>query len=338
MNLTVLWDDCLFVAMDISANPRAFEDFLRDIRTSNANGTYITGDETFLKEGIIEAALSRVDGPMSALNRSVHYGKSLKEPKPIIDELLQFPSMSPERVVVIRDFEDAPKSSKEIFADFDIPDTSFLVIETEKPNARTKYHKKIAKKLGRVKAETPRQYKMKPWVDYFATQFGLTLDNSAKSYIIDMAGQNLSMLRGEIEKVSLLLGSGIKLRKADIEKIISQSRARSIFEFTDALLRKDKKLLLKTLDELMQFGESEQVILFWIRMEYFQIAMVSSGNTKSIAPFLVKKIRPNARRFSQREIASAMKLIYRADVLIKSGKMNSLNSLYWLIGQLLQDW
>ena len=301
-------------------------------------GLYLVGDELYIKERLLNVALSRANGPMGSMNKTVFQGNELSDSKRLFDELLQFPSMANERVIVIRNFDKCKKKLQETLSNFKIPETSFLVLESEKGGGNAKWHKVFKKTLAFHDVKTPPTYKMHPWVELFSKEYNLSLDKQATEYLIESAGISLFTLKGEIEKLSLLIGEKKHLKLKDIEEVVSHSRQRSIFDFTGALVGKNKRDVLRYLQELIQFGESTATIIYWLGRTINEIAFVKADILDSISPYQLRKLKPASKRFSPAEIKHAIMTIYRADMLIKTGKMKDKVAVYWAVGSILSSW
>ncbi len=323
--------------METCDSPQKFGKILKMIRDTGDSGVYIFGDSSFMKEKAIEIAIERASGPMQAMNRSVFQGTELKSTVPLFDQLLQYPSMAQERVVVLRDFNKVPKAVREKIADFDVPSTSFFVVEEEKPDKRKAEYKKLSKKLLTIDLSEPRLYNIKPWAEYFANKYKVRLNREALDYIVEHAAVSIDSLRAEMEKISLLHQDRLLVKK-DIEEVVSHSLSKNRFDFGDALRDRNPALVFETLENMLSFGENAGSLLWVLGDELQKLAMLKAGIEIRMNPYILRKYQSSVRAFSEEELRAGLMAAYRADILIKSGKMKDTDAIYWALGEIISSW
>jgi DNA polymerase-3 subunit delta len=273
---------------------------------------------------------------MKELNTNIFNASEIHEPKQLLDVLLQYPVMAEERLVAIRYFDTARDQLVSALSEFVTTILKFSCNRGLSPRANSKYHKFLIDKYGKEEFSTPEA--LIDWATLFADEFKLNIDRLALVHIVEIAGTDLFSLRNELEKLSL---SVEKSERIDLEKVksaVSHTRARKLFAFTDAVLAKNKKTLFSTLEEMLFFGQNPASILFILRQDFSLLAKLKGGITKGMNPYKISILQRHSSRYSNDEIRYALKMLYEADILIKSGKMNDKNATYRAVGAIASKW
>ncbi|MGK0184870.1 MAG: DNA polymerase-3 subunit delta [Verrucomicrobiales bacterium] len=94
-----------------------------------------------------------------------------------------------------------------------------------------------------------------------ARERGLRFSAEALEYFVLLAGQHSRQIENELEKLDVYLGERRDVTTDDVRTMVSQSRAGVVFELGDAIGKKDIRLALKLIDQLLYRGESAIGIL-----------------------------------------------------------------------------
>lgn len=89
-----------------------------------------------------------------------------------------------------------------------------------------------------------------------ARERGLRFSAEALEFFVLLAGQHSRQIENELEKLDVYLGERRNVTTDDVRTMVSQSRAGVVFELGDAIGRKDLRLALKLIDQLLHRGES----------------------------------------------------------------------------------
>ena len=94
-----------------------------------------------------------------------------------------------------------------------------------------------------------------------ARERGMRFSAEALEFFVLLAGQHSRQIENELEKLDVYLGERRDVITDDVRTMVSQSRAGVVFELGDAIGRKDVRLALKLIDQLLYRGESAIGIL-----------------------------------------------------------------------------
>jgi DNA polymerase-3 subunit delta len=106
------------------------------------------------------------------------------------------------------------------------------------------------------------------WLRARARAEGFELEQDAAALLVDLCGEDLTQLRGELEKAALAGGAANKrVTAADVRAVVGEHRVRHIFELTRSLSRQDTGAALAVCESLLNAGEDPLGILAMLARE-----------------------------------------------------------------------
>jgi DNA polymerase-3 subunit delta len=99
------------------------------------------------------------------------------------------------------------------------------------------------------------------WASSYLSRGGFRIASQSLAHLVDLAGSDLAALVGELEKLCLYAGEQKEIKEADILTLVQTSRQYGIFELTTAMGKRDRKLALKLLGNLLEAGEPALLIV-----------------------------------------------------------------------------
>lgn len=173
------------------------------------------------------------------------------------------------------------------------------------------------------------------WILETSAAQGVKVDADAARELVDALGGDMAMISGELEKLVLYAGEKKKITVGDVETMVLAPKQRSLYELTDAISSKDRPRALSTLDAILSSGDGEEASighLYMLARTFRQMLIILEKNVRDsrtiwqalwqgfrVPPFAADDIIRQARRYkSRREITSALRLIARADLALRS--------------------
>lgn len=152
-------------------------------------------------------------------------------------------------------------------------------------------------------------------------------------YLIEQCGQNMQDLINEIRKLIEYAGEGGTINKVDIDLLCTKQTQAIIFNLTDYLGKKQIKLALEELNNLLYNKEPIQKILITLYnhfkklyftkiAERYKLDIAKSLNLKPNQMFLVNKYKMQAKSFTDLEISNIIKELIDLDYNYKVGKID----------------
>jgi DNA polymerase III delta subunit len=170
------------------------------------------------------------------------------------------------------------------------------------------------------------------WISARAGLHGVKLGADAVSALASAVGPDAERIEQEVQKLGAY-AAGATVSAADVRTLVSGAIESDVFELTQAVVRKDPKVAIGTLERLLVEGNAVQQILallLWqFRVLLFASAMRSNADAERMAkairstPFAIARATAFARRVTRADIVRAYEAIYAADQVIKTGRADS---------------
>jgi DNA polymerase III delta subunit len=170
------------------------------------------------------------------------------------------------------------------------------------------------------------------WISARARLHGVTLDPDAVATLASAVGSDTERIEQEVQKLGAYAGNAT-VTAGDVRTLVSGAIEADVFELTQAVVRKDARTAVATLERLLADGNAVQQILallLWqFRVLLFASAMRSSADAERMAkairssPYAIQRATAFARRVSRADVVRAYESIYAADQVIKTGRAES---------------
>jgi DNA polymerase III delta subunit len=170
------------------------------------------------------------------------------------------------------------------------------------------------------------------WVSARARLHGVKLDSDAVATLGSAVGGDTERIEQEIKKLGAYAGNAT-VTAADVRTLVSGAIDADVFELTQAVVRKDARTAVATLERLLTEGNAVQQILallLWqFRVLLFASAMRSQADAERMAkairssPYAIQRATAFARRITRADVLRAYEVIYAADQVIKTGRAES---------------
>jgi DNA polymerase-3 subunit delta len=227
----------------------------------------LLGDDLVRIREAVEDRISRhVDGAFRAFNVQ-QFGPGDVSPAAIADAVAAFPFGSGRRVVVVRELAGFPEPHQEELARLaerlagTSGGASTLIVAAPGLDRR-KRPWKILSALGDLREgesvvfDSPKPWKVDDWVAERAMERGIRLGRGAAQALVDLIGDDLLLLDGELTKLHLFVGSDRAISEADVEAVSGRSRGETPWELPRLLLAGDASGSQRLLERLLAGGES----------------------------------------------------------------------------------
>lgn len=195
---------------------------------------------------------------------------------------------------------------------------------------------KLIKRHGRIeKFVTYDDYQPVDWVLKEARARGLGLSRSAAERVIQLVGNDLGRLAGELDKLALLFAhdpaQGPALDEASLLAALRAHGRYSLFAITERLGDKDLEGALSVLQQFLVESPNEHPIMTGILARYFRQlyhvhALRQQGTGEQglpaalkLPPFVARKLAAQAGRYSTRELEGILSGLGRLDVALRGG-------------------
>ena len=188
----------------------------------------------------------------------------------IVHAALVLPWLGDRRLVVARGVEALPAKAAEPLAAYakspNPPTTLLLLAETllEAPH----WLLRAVPAPAVVAAPAPSGRALAGWLRAHARGAGYDLQDDAAALLVELSGDDLTQLVGEVEKAALAGGpDNRRVTVAEIRAVVGEHRLRHVFELTRALSARDIGAALALLESLLSAGEDPLAVLGMLTRE-----------------------------------------------------------------------
>ena len=316
-----------------------YKDIITQIDKKVFNPIYfLMGEESYYIDRICDYISKNIlNSEEKEFNQITLYGKEI-DVATIVSEARQFPFGSEYRVVIIKEAQDIRSIDKlETYLDNPTPSTILVICyKYKKIDKRKSFGKSLSKKTVFFESKKLYENQIPLWIKSYVKELGFSIDDKSSKILSDYLGSDLSKISNEINKLILNLNVGEQISPKIIEENIGISKDFNIFEFQNALGKKD---ILKSNRIIKHFSENPKNHPFVLTISnifsFFQKIMIyhnlkdkSKGNVSAslgINPFFVHSYQTAAKNYSMSKLFKIFTLLKEYDLKSKGVNNTSLN-------------
>ncbi len=220
-----------------------------------------------------------------------------------------------------------------------------VVFSTDKVDRRKKMVKALEKAGVLVEFAPPRGPALLKWVRGALEQEGKVIDESALQLLVERVGEEMQLLRSELDKLILYLGAEQRVTEEIVRRLVSESRQGNIFKLVGAIGQKNVSEAFHHLSRMRQQNEHPLVILTMIarhfRLLYQTLHLEKEGiPRRRIAPelkvpfFAAEELLAQVELYTETSLAKTLVRLKELDFEIKTGRRDAGDALEHLVLQL----
>ncbi len=257
----------------------------------------------------------------------------------IVEDARTLPMFHEKKLIVAKGYDGLGKDDLDLLNEYAASPASFSVLVLLSEESR-RGKVKPAKSIRLVDLDsgsnTDREIKR------LAEKLGVALAPGAVGFIKTMLGEDMNLIRNELEKISLYVGGGKTVGEKDLRGLMEKQSTENVFSLSTALSNRDLRGSLRILRELERNREDPLSILYMIAWRFRQIFKVSQflregKSDESIAKTIktsrgaVFYLKKSVRNFRESDLGRILGLIEETDY----GMKNSSGNNYILLEKLL---
>jgi DNA polymerase-3 subunit delta len=240
---------------------------------------------------------------------------------------------SPRRAIVVRNADALKGEGDEAVAYLADPSPdAALILLASKPDKRKKPWKDVMAKANVVPAEPLKPAAVRARVRDEVRRRRLPLDDEAVQALIDMVGQDLRRLMGELEKLEAYAeGRQGNLTAEDIEAVLGRGIGQPLYKMSDALAARRPAEVLALLEVALDEGTPSLVVLSALHRALRQVRAAAAMRAARMSPdaiaarllpphmkFKIDSLLMAARAWPDEDLRAAVAALDRADRRIKN--------------------
>ena len=257
----------------------------------------------------------------------------------IVEDARTLPMFHEKKLIVAKGYDGLGKDDLDLLDKYAAAPASFSVLVLLSEGSR-RSRAKPAKSIRLVDLDSGSNVDRE--IRRLAEKLGVALAPGAVGFIKTMLGEDMNLIRNELEKISLYRDGKRAIGEEDLRELMEKQSTENVFSLSTALSNRDLKGSLRILRELERNREDPLSILYMIAWRFRQIFKVSQylregksdeGIAKAIktsrgAVFYLKK---SVRNFRETDLGRILGLIEETDYGIKNSSGNN----YILLEKLL---
>ncbi len=209
-----------------------------------------------------------------------------------------------------------------------------VVFSVEKVDRRKKIVKAMEKAGMLVEFPMPKGQALFKWVGNEIERQGKRIDDRNVQLIVERVGDDLALLRNEIDKIVLYLGADLRVTEDIICRLVPESRQGNIFNLVGAIGKKNVSEAFYHLNKMRQQNEHPMVILTMIarqfRLLYQSLVLKNEGVPRrriaselKLPFFAAEELMAQVDLYSEVTLAHNLNMIKSLDYEIKTGQRDA---------------
>src|SRR5499433_3198358 len=314
-------------------------EFQRKLQSGRIEPLYLfEGSERYLRDQALKTLLEIA---VDAAARDFNFARISVAQGNLDDALAlarQFPMISARRMVVVTGFE-AISDDKQLDALKDYlrapSETTALIFVSDAMDNRRNIATMLRKACEVVGFDPLDEREAAPqWICDYVARAGRFIEPQAAAYLVGMVGVNLTRLSAELDKLINYVGEKGRIGKPEIDELVLNSRERSNFELTDAILDCDRRRALNLLDRIYANASERPetlslMILGAIASNYRKMLAAKELMSRNapnaevakavgMSPYIVTRLNERVRKIDTARILRGIARIAETDVALKT--------------------
>ena len=220
-----------------------FDSLMRQLKAGTFSPVYLLmGDEPYYIDKLSSFFQNDVVAPeQQAFDLTVVFGADVNAAQ-IADMIMQYPMMSPRKVVIVKEAQDLKSIDKlEKYMSRLLPQNILVLCYKNKPGTRRPKLATAVEKVGVVyESKKLKDWQLPKFISAYVAKQNATIDEKSTLMIADHIGPDISRLTSELDKLMVLLAGNRRCITPDIvERSVGVSKDFNIFEFRDAIVNKN---------------------------------------------------------------------------------------------------
>lgn len=321
-----------------------------DIKNKTFKNMYLLyGEEAFLRNYYKKLLRDALVDPEDNLNFSYFEGTNT-DVNQVTDLVNTMPFMSDHRVILcentgwmLKDSETASDNLKVLLEALRTigEDIVFIICE-EKADKRSALYKLIASEGVAEEFAKETDETLSRWAAGYCNAAGKKMTSATAMYFITEAGNDMTLLSLELEKLIAWCLDRDEITIKDIDEVCTHQVNGKIFDMITAISQHRQKEALKLYYDLLTLRESGFHILSLLVRQYNNMLEVKDGLNRNysfkqiaektgIKDWLVRKMADIVRNMKYSDIKNCLEACARAEQDIKTGNMSETFSIELLI-------
>ena len=312
---------------------------------SLANSYMLFGDDSFLKKHYSDILVKKSFSGDPFFN--FHKFENSVDLQDVYDAVNQMPMMSDSKCVLLLDydFEHASKTDFERLCELLIDNSDFskIILKFDSVEVDVKRSARAKKLIASVEKGNGRVVQLNHRSPQAlarllcdaAAKRGCVLKSNVAMYLVQSVGEDLNILRSEIDKLCAFVGSG-EISKETVDLVCVKTIEGSVYNYVTEIINGNVSNALNILDDMFYMRMEPIAILYTVSASFIDMLRVFAAQkdgvkTPEIASsfgyknraFVLDKAAANLRRIDSKRLFCCLDALLAADTKIKSSKADA---------------
>ena len=309
---------------------------------------YFFGEDYYLLQATVKAVeVAAAHFITSEFDKETFFGDSNNLGE-VLDFASSFPFGSEKKLIIVKQFEKIKdKNLLTRYAESPVEFTILVLVHDGLiSNLNSEPYKTLSKNNFIFEAKELKGKNLIKWLVNFVIEKGKSISEENASLLVDISGDNRSMLENQLEKIFTFMNKENEITFKHIRELTIRLKKYSIFDLQNAIGKKDKGKAISIAFNLLDNGV-EPVFIIAMLTRYFTGVARISELTKMNMPIpqaarivgthqFYYKDYQNARKiYPDKDIANSFRALLKADLSVKTTSADSKNIITILISEML---
>jgi DNA polymerase-3 subunit delta len=324
-------------------------DILPGIQKGNLKPIYfLFGDDYFLLQSTLKSLETTAASFITSdFDKETFYGdtRTLSE---ALEFASAFPFGSEKKLIIFRQFEKV--KDKKLLKDYAESPIDFTILvflhDGQISSLDSEPYKTLNKNNFIFEAKELRGKNLLKWLIKHVETLGKTISEENAQVLIDISGENRSMLEGQLEKIITYMNSENEITFNHVNALSTKLKQYTIFDLQNAIGKKEKNKALEIGFNLLD-GGIEMVFIIAMLTRYFTgISRINELNKMNIPlpqaarivgthQFYYKDYQKTRSIYSDSDLAKAFRALLKADLSVKTTSTDQKNIITILLSELI---
>ncbi|MFC2133516.1 DNA polymerase III subunit delta [Bacteroidota bacterium] len=312
---------------------------------------FFCGEDIFTIDNAVESVQKVVEPLLgSDFDRETISADKNQNITDVLDLASQFPFGGRKKLIVLKNFERI--NDKKSIAGYvkDPPEFTIFVITQNGNIADTKKEPYVSliKRKFIFEARKLKGTELVQWLMRLAKKQGVKIDSDVAQALIDIVGEDKSLLEMQIQKLFDYLGRDKKVTFDLIKKMVAATKEYSIFDLQDALGKGDKAKSVEIVFNLMESGK-EPVYIFTmlsrfittiaqsLELSRMNMSDYDAAKKAGVSYYYYINCKKTNYFLNERRLLNASRALYEGDLTLKTSSIEAKTLLSIVIGRMLEN-
>ena len=292
----------------------------------------IAGKETSLVDAECDRLLDKLIQPPQRTTGLLNVDVDRVTAAEVMDELRTLPFLADRRVVVLKNADEFISANRQLLESyFDNPSpTGILIMTVSNFDSRTRLAKRLPQVGRLISVSQPSTAQLPAKLRQYALEaHAKTLPAQALELLMELVGEDLTRLYGEIDKLAIFTAQEKNISVDDVNALVGHNRLYGAFDVVDSIISLDAAGAVDRLRRLFAQDKSAEytfvgALAYHLRRMFTAKVMLQEGTTEREVREALR-VRHDAffRQLARVSLAQIGRLIQRlaqVDYEIKTGR------------------